>query len=118
MFVVGATSMGYVQAAGNQIQNVLITNWPTLFQVREQNLDTNGNIKVHEQGTANVNITNTVPIPVANQSVSTKWEYFRMENPTLREINDLGAQGWELASTVTAVYGSITQVTYVFKRPL
>jgi hypothetical protein len=26
--------------------------------VREQNLDTSGNIKLHEQGTANVNVTN------------------------------------------------------------
>src|SRR5215470_2624352 len=27
-------------------------------QVREQNLDENGNIRVHEQGTADVNVTN------------------------------------------------------------
>jgi hypothetical protein len=29
-----------------------------VLQVREQNLDPQGNIKVHEQGTANVNVTN------------------------------------------------------------
>jgi hypothetical protein len=39
--------------------------------VREQNLDANGNIKVHEQGTANVNVTNTnlsvaQPAPITN----------------------------------------------------
>ena len=33
-----------------------------ILSVREQNFDSNGNIKVHEQGTANVNITNqTLP---------------------------------------------------------
>jgi hypothetical protein len=32
--------------------------------VREQNLDPNGLIRVHEQGTANVNVTN-VPLPVS-----------------------------------------------------
>ena len=30
----------------------------------EQNKDANGNIKIHEQGTANVNIVNVSPIPV------------------------------------------------------
>jgi hypothetical protein len=30
-----------------------------VLKVREQNLDAQGNIKVHEQGTANVNVTNS-----------------------------------------------------------
>ena len=42
---------------------------------REQNLDADGNIKVHEQGTADVNVTNTslpvaLPEPVASGSGS------------------------------------------------
>jgi hypothetical protein len=38
-------------------QSVTVANTP--LPVREQNVDTNGNIKVHEQGTANVNVTNS-----------------------------------------------------------
>jgi hypothetical protein len=41
-------------------QTVTVTNTPEqAVPVREQNLDGNQNIKVHEQGTANVNVTNS-----------------------------------------------------------
>lgn len=61
----GLTRTPFV-AAASQIQNVFVTNWPSLFKTKEQNLDTKGNIKIHEQGTANVNIVNTSPIQVQN----------------------------------------------------
>lgn len=108
-------SVGYVRAAGDKITLVYVSNWPKLFKVAEQNLDTRGDIKVHEQGTANVNITNTAPIPVTNQSVPTKWEYLVRETPSFQEINDLGAQGWELVSTD---WPGGSRKDYNFKRPL
>jgi hypothetical protein len=40
--------------------NVVVSNTPAqAVPNREQNLDGSGNIKVHEQGTANVNVTNS-----------------------------------------------------------
>jgi hypothetical protein len=41
----------------------------TPVPVAEQNLDANGNIKVHEQGTANVNVTNS-SVPVHEQGTA------------------------------------------------
>jgi hypothetical protein len=55
-----------VSAVAEKLTQVVVTNWPEIFNVREQNLDENGNIKVHEQATVNVNVTNTEPIPVSN----------------------------------------------------
>ena len=44
-------------------QPVLVANTPAeAVPVREQNLDGNTNVKVHEQGTADVRVTNTVPV--------------------------------------------------------
>ncbi len=56
--VLGATVFraDIAQATG-LAQAVTVANTP--LPVREQNLDGNGNIKVHEQGTANVNVTNS-----------------------------------------------------------
>lgn len=47
-----------VKAAVEKITSVFVTNWPELFKTREQNIDINGNIKVHEQGTVDVNVVN------------------------------------------------------------
>jgi hypothetical protein len=58
--VLGATVFrtDIAQATG-LAQSVTVTNTPAqAVPVREQNLD-GGNIKVHEQGTANVNVTNS-----------------------------------------------------------
>ena len=49
--------------------NVKVTN-TTPLSVQESNTDTNGNIKVHEQGTANVNVTNT-SVPVHDTNTDT-----------------------------------------------
>jgi len=59
--VLGATVFrtDIAQATG-LAQGVTVTNTPAqAVPVREQNLDGNGNIKVHEQGTANVSVTNS-----------------------------------------------------------
>lgn len=65
------TNTRLVQAAQNQIQSVLVTNFPELFKTREQNVDSNGNIKVHEQGTVSVNVGNTpLAVTVTNQATS------------------------------------------------
>ena len=63
-----------VSAAAEKLIAVVVTNWPDIFNVREQNLDENGNIKIHEQGTVNVNVTNSTPIPVSGDSGETKSE--------------------------------------------
>jgi hypothetical protein len=59
--VVGATVFrtDIAQATG-LAQSVTVNNKPgNAVPVREQNLDGSGNVKVHEQGTANVNVTNS-----------------------------------------------------------
>ena len=48
-------------------QSVTVANNP--LNVREQNTDANGNIKVHEQGTASVNVANRV-LSVQDQSTT------------------------------------------------
>ena len=49
-----------VEGANAALSSVTVNNTSTNpVPVLEQNVDTNGNIKVHEQGTANVNVTNT-----------------------------------------------------------
>lgn len=62
--VLGGTVFRQQVADAASLVNVFVTNDSSHpVPVREQNLDANGNIKVHEQGTASVDITNaTVPI--------------------------------------------------------
>ncbi|MGF1429222.1 hypothetical protein [Kitasatospora sp. LaBMicrA B282] len=56
-----------VAAAAEHALDVLVTNDAAHpVPVQEQNTDANGNIKVHEQGTANVNVTNSA-LPVSGQ---------------------------------------------------
>jgi hypothetical protein len=51
---------GWGSAVAGQISNAFITNGPANpVPVQEQRTDANGNIKVHEQGTADVNVTNS-----------------------------------------------------------
>jgi hypothetical protein len=47
-----------------KLSSFLIANWPDIFKTREQNLDTNGNIKIHEQGSIEVHGPNGSPLPV------------------------------------------------------
>jgi hypothetical protein len=71
LLVVGSVLLGatvlqepLAQAAA-PIASVFVTNdASTPVPVREQNLDANRNIKVHEQGTADVNVTNS-SLPMA-----------------------------------------------------
>jgi hypothetical protein len=62
--VLGATVLREPLAwAAPPITSVFVTNdESTAIPAREQNLDTHENIKVHEQGTADVNVTNTVSV--------------------------------------------------------
>lgn len=56
-----------------QISKVFVTNDSAHpVPVQEQRTDTNGNIKVHEQGTANANVTNDSahPVPVHEQGTA------------------------------------------------
>jgi hypothetical protein len=59
--VLGATVLREpIAKAASPIASVFVTNDASNpVPVREQNNDANGNIKVHEQGTANVNVTNS-----------------------------------------------------------
>lgn len=57
-------------ADASSLLNVFVTNDSSHpVPAREQNTDANGNIKVHEQGTANVSVTNS-SLPVALSPVS------------------------------------------------
>ena len=72
------------------------------------------------------NIAVTILIAVAFMSIAVlarssqlvprtqQWEYMRVAGNTDTELNRLGAQGWELASTATYESGS---VVFFFKRP-
>jgi hypothetical protein len=92
MAILLATGWGSAVAA--QIQGVLVTNDAAhSVPVREQNLDANGNIKVHEQGTANVNVTNS-SLSIAAQSPVTS-----------------GGQASELDSGENANYGTTITVS-------
>jgi hypothetical protein len=71
LLVLGSTVLGAtvlrepLARAAVPIASVLVTNDASRpVPVREQNLDRDGNIKVHQQGTANVNVTNS-SLPVA-----------------------------------------------------
>jgi hypothetical protein len=58
--VLGGTVFRQQVADAASVLNVFVTNNSSHpVPVREQNLDAQGNIKVHEQGTANVNVTNS-----------------------------------------------------------
>jgi hypothetical protein len=58
--VLGGTVFRQQVADASSLLNVFVTNDSSHpVPVREQNVDANGNIKVHEQGTANVNVTNS-----------------------------------------------------------
>jgi hypothetical protein len=67
--VLGATVFHEpVANAAQQVVNAFVTNDAAHpVPVQEQRADANGNIKVHEQGTANVNVANSV-VPVEDQS--------------------------------------------------
>jgi hypothetical protein len=57
---------GWGSAVAASVQSVIVANPASNpAQVHETNTDTNGSIKVHEQGTANVNVTNTAAVPVS-----------------------------------------------------
>lgn len=97
----------------NSIKNVFVTNFPDIFNTREQNLDDDGNIKVHEQGTVDVNIV--------NQSSSGEYEYKyfclgdrSQANVNLR-LNENAQEGWEL---VDAEEGrNVDFICLYFRRP-
>lgn len=69
--VLGATVLREpIANAGQQIANVFVTNDAAHpVPVRDQNVDAGGNLKVHEQGTADVNVTNT-SLPVAEPVIT------------------------------------------------
>src|SRR5437016_6279236 len=65
-------------------QSVTVVNTSTSpVPVREQNLDGSGNVKVHEQGTATVNVTNTVPVANVDLPPADRFEFsLSMQNDT------------------------------------
>jgi hypothetical protein len=66
----GTVFAGQVAHAASSVLSVFVTNGPSHpVPAQEQNLDANGNIKVHEQGTASVNVTNTT-VPVHEQGTA------------------------------------------------
>src|SRR6185437_9559586 len=72
--IVLATGSGSAVAA--QISSVFVSNDAShAVPVREQNRDGNGNIKVHEQGTANVNVSGGT-VNVGETPVSTELRQF------------------------------------------
>lgn len=85
-------------AYAQQIKDVIVSNFPEIFNTQEQNVDENGNIKVHEQGTVSVNLVNN----------SSEWEYATdcfsnwntYFNGLPQRLNDRASNGWELVSTL------------------
>ncbi len=77
VLVVGSTVLGttvfrepLADAAGG-IPSILVANKPSEpVPVQEQNLDANGDIKVHEQGVANVNVNGVVTTQAAEPAHS------------------------------------------------
>jgi len=68
--VLGGTVFRQPVADAASLLNVFVTNDSSHpVPVREQNTDASGNIKVHEQGTANVNVTNS-SLPVSAPAVT------------------------------------------------
>lgn len=80
--VLGATVFQQpIAGAAGSVQSFLIGNDAAhAIPVREQNLDADGNVRTHEQGTANVNVTNAaVPVlekhtPFQVALTKTNWE--------------------------------------------
>jgi hypothetical protein len=72
---------GWAEAAVSTVSSVVVTNTASqAVPVREQNRDTLGNIKVHEQGTAKVSVTNGT-LPVSTRPLaSVPWNYFIRSN--------------------------------------
>ena len=67
------TATGWGSAVADSISKVFVTNDPAHpVPVQEQRTDASGNIKVHEQGTANANVTNDSahPVPVHEQGTA------------------------------------------------
>jgi hypothetical protein len=78
MAILLATGWGSAVAA--QISSVFVTNDAAhAVPVREQNLD-NGNIKVHEEGTANVNVTGGT-VNLGSPPLATRHEFGSLEGP-------------------------------------
>jgi hypothetical protein len=75
-----------VAAVASSISNVFVTNDSSHpVPVREQNTDANGNIKVHEQGTANVNVTNSnlsVTAPPVSTGSEVGFQVFASSTPS------------------------------------
>jgi hypothetical protein len=60
-----------VAAPASDIQSMVVANAPPqVLSVREQNLDADGNMKVHEQGVADVNVTGVVTTQAAQPANS------------------------------------------------
>jgi hypothetical protein len=103
--------IGYAATAPSSLLNVFVTNDPMHpVPVREQNLDTNGNIKVHEQGTAAVHVDNlpatqavTVSRPATAFSFSTAHSAVGLGFAGIRGPDPAGTQyaisGLTLAAT-------------------
>ena len=54
---------GGAEAVSNKISSVFVTNGSSHpVPVREQNLDANNDLRVHEQGTSNVKVLGSVPV--------------------------------------------------------
>jgi hypothetical protein len=68
--VLGGTVFRQQVADAANLMSVFVTNDSAHpVPVREQNTDANGNIKVHEQGTANVSVQGTPGVTIANTTV-------------------------------------------------
>jgi hypothetical protein len=90
-----------IAQAATQVLNVFVTNDSTHpVPTKEQNLDASGNIKVHEQGIANVNVSNA-SIPV-NGTVSVT-----PGNSYLTASGKLTANGTITVNTTKYTYVSV-----------
>jgi hypothetical protein len=79
--VLGGTVLrDQVASARSLAQSVVVSNTSAqAVPVREQNLDTNNDVKVHEQGTADVNVTNS-SLTVAPQDPVTDGGFAQIMN--------------------------------------
>jgi hypothetical protein len=101
---------GAASNAAEKLTQVLVTNWPDLFKVREQNLDNEGNIKVHEQGTVNVNVTNTEPIAVTGGQPP-------LQPKTVTLFENRALASTETFTTPVIDVNGYKKLTLYFKRP-
>jgi hypothetical protein len=124
--VLGATVLREPVAwAAAPITNVIVGNTAANpVPVREQNLDANGHVKVHEQGTADVNVKNAVKLDPAGNTVQLAapapfHAYEFIDNPAAaggRTCVPFGIPAGEHAriDTVTVVtYGDPAALAYV-----